>query len=631
MMNMNKYLIEAAFMSLEDIENDENIKKALKESREREASKRKSKKSLKEMYVDRYKYFKNKINTDFKDLVSSTQDKLSESKSKEEDFKILSEFWTTLLNKDTWDGEEWEELFLDSSARQPMPESVLKQISNMIFEIHNLDVLNDLDIYDGFDLDVGLKEAINRRKEHLKKCAGEPSKNIEFFNHVSTPNASSPSTGIGESLDDDELFEKYAGKNFYCKGTNKKGQIIELLEGNRNFNDSKWRICLEEGTYLNLTGNKLSLRESKEIYHPQKYGMHHYIIINPENGLALRVGNAIDYTKPQTKENKILFFKNKEEAEKYIKDNKLNESKISLDEASNDIKDKIQQLRKKLALPVKEDLKDNKNLQEEVINKKIKNKFNLNDPEEVEEATKISNEEIKKDDLVVIHPLTNHKEPHPGNAILVCNSCKDVFYVDKDELKQDEEDTETYNKDDQCENCGATDGYSYVGDVAVANSESARDAIEERKDIEEDDFVDNENNNELELVDEIDEPEEIVEESFDNLINKYVNRLYENIENYKTTNIKQTQRNKYIVEGVLKDVNEKEHKTSFLLEIKKLGKDNKRMYLRGSNKELIESKSPFRFSAFVTGKKLIFESLKYRYIERLDNKNYLVEGLERNK
>lgn len=478
-----------------------------------------------------------------------------------------------------------------------------------------------------------VKEALleSRKKEHLKKCAGEPSKNIEFFNHVSAPNASSPSTGIGESLDDDELFEKYAGKNFYCKGTNKKGQIIELLEGNRNFNDSKWRICLEEGTYLNLTGRKLSLREDKQIYYPRRYGMHHYIIINPENGLALRVGDGVDYTKPQTKENKILFFKNKEEAEKYIADNKLNESKISLDEASKDIKDKIQRLRKKLAVSVTENLEEDKPLKEEVQKKKIKNKFNLNDPEEVEEAKKISNEEIKKDDLVIIHPLTNHKEPHPGNAILVCNSCKDVFYVDKDELKQDEDDPELYNKEEQCENCGSNEGYSYVGDVAAANSESAQNAIEERKDIEEDDFVDNGDTNKLEPVDEIEEPEEIVEESFDNLINKYTDKLYENVKSYKTSSIKQIERNKYIIEGILKADDNKEHKTSFLLESKKISKNNKRVFFRGSNKDLTESKAPFRFSALIKDKKLIFESLKYRYIEQLENKNYLVEGLERNK
>lgn len=263
-----------------------------------------------------------------------------------------------------------------------------------------------------------------------------------------------------------------------------------------------------------------------------------------------------------------------------------------------------------------------------------KNKFNLNDPEDVKQAIERKDHPEKEDELVIIHPLLNHKKPSPGNAILTCKDCNEVFYFDKNELKQDEEDPSIYNKDIQCENCGANDGYDYVGDVSLKDTESAKEAEKERKDIEQDDFVDEEPEEqtkepELETIDDLEEPEEIVEESFDKLANKYFNKIYENISSYKTTGISQEDRNKYIIEGVLTDKNKKEEKISFLLETLKRNKD--KVVLQGSLKELIENKAPFRFCGKITDNKLLFESMRYRYVENIDKDRYLVEGLEINR
>ena len=268
-----------------------------------------------------------------------------------------------------------------------------------------------------------------------------------------------------------------------------------------------------------------------------------------------------------------------------------------------------------------------------------KNKFNLNDPEDVEAAIERKNNPEEESDLVIIHPMLNHKKPAPGNAILTCKSCGEVFYFDKNELKQDEKDPKTYNKDIQCENCGADGGYDYVGDVSLKDTESAKEAEKERKDIEQDDFVDEEPQEqteepetkepELETVDDLEEPEEIVEESFDRLANKYFNKIYENIDSYKTTGISQEDRNKYIIEGVLTDKNKKEEKISFLLETLKRNKD--KVILQGSLKQLIENKAPFRFCGKITDNKLLFESMRYRYVENIDKDRYLVEGLEINR
>ena len=260
-----------------------------------------------------------------------------------------------------------------------------------------------------------------------------------------------------------------------------------------------------------------------------------------------------------------------------------------------------------------------------------KTKFNLKDPEDIEEAKKIKDEEDSKDDLVIIHPILNHKKPHPGDAIVTCKDCDEVFYLDKNELKQDPDDPDIYNKDLQCENCGAQNGYNYVGDVALKDTESAEEAIKERDDSLEDDFDSKDSDNdvkELEPIDNTEEPEEIIEESFDKLVNKYLNKIYENIDFYKTSSITQTDRNNYLIEGIFKLNDNNKIKTSFLLEVTE--KKNNGITLKGSNEILAESKEPFEIKGKVDNKKLMFESFKYNYVENIDKEQYLVEGLEEN-
>lgn len=260
-----------------------------------------------------------------------------------------------------------------------------------------------------------------------------------------------------------------------------------------------------------------------------------------------------------------------------------------------------------------------------------KTKFNLKDPEDIEEAKKIKEEKGSEDDLVIIHPALNHKKPAPGNAIITCKDCDEVFYLDKKELKQDPNDPETYNKDLQCENCGAQNGYDYVGDVALKDTESAKEAIKEKDISLEDDFDSKDNDNdvkELEPIDNTEEPEEIIEESFDKLVNKYLNKIYENIDFYKTVSITQTDRNNYLIEGIFKLSDNNKIKTSFLLEA--IEKKNNNITLKGSNGILSEEKEPFEIKGKVDDKKLMFESFKYKYVENIDKEQYLVEGLEIN-
>lgn len=211
-----------------------------------------------------------------------------------------------------------------------------------------------------------------------------------------------------------------------------------------------------------------------------------------------------------------------------------------------------------------------------------------------------------------------------------CNNCKETYYLNKEELVSEQgnlEQNKVYNIDYQCDHCGANDGYVYVGDLATQDSEEAKKLEQDVKN--EEDTENDLSSLPLEPIDNVEEPEEIVEESFDNLINSYGNKLYENLKSYKTTSITQTDRNKYVVEGIITLNDGKSHSTSFLLEV--LKNNNNKILFKGGNSTLVESISPFRFVGSIKDKKLIFESMRYRYVENLNKEQYLVEGIEKNK
>lgn len=270
------------------------------------------------------------------------------------------------------------------------------------------------------------------------------------------------------------------------------------------------------------------------------------------------------------------------------------------------------------------------------------NRYDLKDPEDVEKAKRVREESDGDSDLVIIHPAYSHKKPRPGNAIISCKACEEVFYLDKSELEQSADDPDLYNADMRCENCGAEDGYDYIGDVAEVDTPSAKEAIAERES-DADEFeepeeepkdetgeeTEEESGEDYEDEDEEEEPEELVEESFDRLINKYAKSVYENFESYRTTSISQTGKGEYLVEGyILSLKGGKRRNVSFTLT--EAYKKNGHTFYNCQNKGLIETtaKAPLRFSTKQEDKKLIFESLKYRYPQEVDGKKYLVEGIQ---
>lgn len=103
------------------------------------------------MNAETYTYYVNKTKKDFKDLLDKTQNQLSKSKSKGEDFYILNIFWDKFCKKAVQKWTDTSTLFLDSGAMNPMPESVSKQFVTMLFDIKNINLLTDVDIYEGLE------------------------------------------------------------------------------------------------------------------------------------------------------------------------------------------------------------------------------------------------------------------------------------------------------------------------------------------------------------------------------------------------------------------------------------------------------------------------------------------------
>lgn len=127
-------------------------------------------------------------------------------------------------------------------------------------------------------------------------------------------------------------------------------------------------------------------------------------------------------------------------------------------------------------------------------------------------------------------------------------------------------------------------------------------------------------NGEEEITDETSEEEivdmdmeEFDEESFDELGEAYFKEAYDNVEEFKTTDVSETE-DGMLVEGMLKFNSGNCKKTSFLFESNTVDKSNK-VRLIGENKELKSGKESFIVEGLIQDKKLISESLEYKYAE----------------
>ena len=106
--------------------------------------------------------------------------------------------------------------------------------------------------------------------------------------------------------------------------------------------------------------------------------------------------------------------------------------------------------------------------------------------------------------------------------------------------------------------------------------------------------------------------DEFDEESFDELGESYLKRVYENVNGYKTTGAS-IKKNTLKLEGLITFASGKKAKTAFLFESDSMTKKGKFRFI-GENKNLSNNKKAFSFIGTNDGGKLICESFTYNYL-----------------
>lgn len=300
----------------------------------------------------------------------------------------------------------------------------------------------------------------------------------------------------------------------------------------------------------------------------------------------------------------------------------------------------------------------------------------------VAELQKFVDEDEKTPDIEnVIDPLATTeeelKDSYLGKAILDCIICQSKIYKDPAEVVISEDGT-LANVGEVCPYCQSSDGFKVIGQVAefcpecdkhedevkVETEDEVKVDVEEKPEEETEEMNEDLNRVELETdtqkikietepKDECEEcseeKEEIIapvseeteeefkseeveeepeyqdididefdEEDFDELGEKYLRRVYENVKSYKT--IKgSTKGNKIQLEGIITFKSGKKGKTNFVFEAKSITKTGKLKFL-GENKQFARGKQAFVLTGRANNGKLLAESLTYNYRAR-DAKN----------
>ena len=297
----------------------------------------------------------------------------------------------------------------------------------------------------------------------------------------------------------------------------------------------------------------------------------------------------------------------------------------------------------KFGLPVVkgiiDDLAKNESLTEEV-------KLDLMGKDVVEKGRealdKQQEERVEQIVDVDAESIEDLKDSYVGDIIVKCNKCGFKFFRNKEDLIKDEE-TGFYNIDEECTHCGAKEGFSLVGQVAtldvnaedadeqeLPNEEVPEEQQEEepkqtteisKENVEVKNFGENLSikkpktsvitNESLDNAKLIEGLNSFDEKHFDTLVNKYFNKLYENVESYTTTNCTLDNDN-IIVEGTIKFKSGKEKNTTFKVCESKILKANK-VKFNCINETLTKQQNAFRVLGEISDKEFIPECLVCDY------------------
>lgn len=105
--------------------------------------------------------------------------------------------------------------------------------------------------------------------------------------------------------------------------------------------------------------------------------------------------------------------------------------------------------------------------------------------------------------------------------------------------------------------------------------------------------------------------DEFDEESFDELGEGYLKKVYENVNSFKTSSVSLV-KDKLVLEGVIKFNSGKAKKTNFIFESREATKSGKVRFI-GENKEIARGRKSFTITGKVDNKKFMSESFNYNY------------------
>ena len=142
--------------------------------------------------------------------------------------------------------------------------------------------------------------------------------------------------------------------------------------------------------------------------------------------------------------------------------------------------------------------------------------------------------------------------------------------------------------------------------------EAEEEGEEESEEVPEDETSEEPEEEESEDVDISDFEESL----FNDLGQKYLTEVYDNIESFNTSNVYQDNKNnKLIIEGVIKFTSGNSKKTSFIFEAKDIDKDKKVRFV-GENQQITKGKKSFTLRGTLKDGNLLSESLTYNYRTR---------------
>ena len=142
-------------------------------------------------------------------------------------------------------------------------------------------------------------------------------------------------------------------------------------------------------------------------------------------------------------------------------------------------------------------------------------------------------------------------------------------------------------------------------DIEENSEEAMEDSEEAPEDMEDFEVPEEDEEGEVEV-----EPEEFDEESFDNLGESYLRKCYNNVRNFKTTQVRINE-NLLKVHGIITFKSGNQKKTNFVFESKSAGKG--KLIFEGYNQQINPGKKAFRLSCGIKNRTLIPEALNYNY------------------